>query len=48
MISILVITKGITLYNMNVKLQFLLSAHHLMMLYICTRSGKSILNGFKV
>ena len=49
MIAILLITKGhhsIKMYH--VELQFLFSAHHMMVLYICTKFHEKMLYGFRV
>ena len=41
-ISILIITKGHNSVKMYVELQFLFCAHHVMMLYICTKFRENI------
>ena len=48
MLSILTITKGYNSNNIYMKLQFLFSAHRLMMLYICTKFRENILNDLRV
>ena len=46
-IAILIITKGYSSVKIGGELQFLFSAHHLMMLYICTKFLENILKGFR-
>ena len=48
MISIIIITKGHIFVILLVELQFLFSAHCLIMIYICTKFGESILKSLRV
>ena len=48
MISKLKFSKGNNSIKMLVELWFLISAHRLMMLYICTKFRENISKGFKV
>ena len=47
-ISILIISKGHNSVKMYIELQFLFSAHRLIMIYICTKCRRNILNSFRV
>ena len=48
MLLILYITKGHNSLNITHGVNVLFSAHHLIMVYICTKYRENILNGFRV